>query len=144
MRLRLAQSQAQSRNQASKVYFIASAILIRSDPLPSRERENKGGKEMSIEIAGKFKLGRLVWTRGVNEEIANNGEFAKFVLDSISRHARGDWGDMSREDKNENELALNTGNLRIFSAYESKGLPKIWIITESTREATTVLFPEEY
>lgn len=102
---------------------------------------------MSIErinISGKFKLGRLVWTRGVNEEIADNGEFAKFVIDSIRRHARGDWGDMCREDKNENELALTRGNLRIFTAYENKGLPKIWIITEADRSATTVLFPEEY
>ncbi len=98
----------------------------------------------TINIAGKFNLGRLVWTRGVNDEIADNGEFAKFVLDSTSRHARGDWGDMSREDKNENELALTRGNLRIFSAYENKGLPKIWIITEADRSATTVLFPGEY
>jgi len=92
--------------------------------------------------ATKFPLGRLVLTRGVNEEIADNGLFAKFVLDSIRRHARGDWGDMCQQDKNENELALNRGNLRIFSAY--KGLPKIWIITEADRSATTVLFPEEY
>jgi len=97
----------------------------------------------TIDIAGKFNLGRLFWSRGVNEEIANNGEFSKFVLDSIRRHARGDWGDMCQEDKNENELALGK-YLRIFSAYESKGLPKIWIITEADRSATTVLLPEEY
>jgi len=98
----------------------------------------------TINISGKFELGRLVWTRGVNDEVADNEAFAKFVLDSVRRHARGDWGDMCQEDKNENELALNTGNLRIFTAYESKGLPKIWIITEADRSATTVLFPEEY
>uniref|UniRef100_A0A6M3J7I9 Uncharacterized protein n=1 Tax=viral metagenome TaxID=1070528 RepID=A0A6M3J7I9_9ZZZZ len=33
---------------------------------------------------------------------------------------------------------------KLFSAYEQDGQPKIWIITEADRSATTVLFPEEY
>lgn len=104
----------------------------------------------TVNIVGKFNLGQLLWSRGVNDEIADNADFAQFVLDSTGRHAKGDWGDMSREDKNENELALTRGNLRIFSAYEQRSkvlnvlLHKIWIITEADRSATTVLFPEEY
>ena len=83
-------------------------------------------------------------TRGVNDQVAEDALFSKFTLDSLPRHARGDWGDMGKEDKEENELALREGNLRIFSAYEAEGLPKIWIITEADHSATTVLFPEEY
>ena len=55
----------------------------------------------------------------------------------------GDWGDLDNEDKQENELSLKEG-YRLLSAYKKEGLPKIWIITEADRSATTVLFPEEY
>jgi len=98
----------------------------------------------TINIATKFALGKLLFTRGVNDRVAEDTQFSRFALDSLRRHARGDWGDMCQEDKDENELALREGNLRIFSAYESNGLPKIWIITEADRSATTILFPEEY
>lgn len=106
---------------------------------------------MAISIATKFKLGKLVMTRGVNDRVAEDIQFSKFALDSLRRHARGDWGDMSKEDKEENELALRQGNLRVFSSYAlpanihtEQQVPKIWIITEADRSATTILFPEEY
>ena len=89
-------------------------------------------------------LGRVVATRGVHDLASQNPEFAKFMQKCLNRHAQGDWGDMSQEDKNENDLALKAGNLRIFSAYEKTELPKIWIITEADRYATTILFPDEY
>ena len=95
-------------------------------------------------MSSLFPLGSILMTAGVNNEVADSSAFAKFVTDSLIRHKKGDWGDMSPEDKNENDLALKAGNLRIFSAYESPELPKIWIITEADRSATTVLFPDEY
>ncbi|MBI4294651.1 MAG: hypothetical protein HY669_00615 [Chloroflexi bacterium] len=73
----------------------------------------------------KFRLGRMILTRGVNDMVAESSEFAKFVMDSLRRHASGDWGNMCAEDKAENELALQAGNLRLLSAYEHDGLPKI-------------------
>jgi len=82
-------------------------------------------------------------TRGVNDRVAQDAKFAKFVMDSLKRHASGDWGDLCEEDKQENELSLKQG-LRLFSAYESPDLPRIWIITEADRSATTILFPGEY
>ena len=90
------------------------------------------------------KFGKLLFTQGVNGQVADSSEFARFALDSLRRHIRGDWGDMGDEDKAENDLALERGDLRLFSAYESQDLPKIWIITEADRSATTILFPEEY
>ena len=99
---------------------------------------------MIANIASTFPLGTLAMTRGVNDKVAENEAFAAFVLGSIKRHASGDWGNMCPEDKTENELALKHGDLRLFSAYESPSLPKIWIITEADRSATTVLFPDEY
>ncbi len=91
----------------------------------------------------KFPLGQIVMTRGVNDLVAENTEFAKFALESLRRHASGDWGDLDPEDKKENELSLRRG-FRLLSAYEKYPLPKIWIITEADRSVTTTLFPEEY
>jgi len=92
----------------------------------------------------KFATGKLLLTRGVNDQFSQDSVFARYVIDSLRRHVSGDWGDMCDEDKEENSLALRQGGLRIFSAYEHQSLPKIWIITEADRSATTVLFPDEY
>ena len=90
-----------------------------------------------------FPLGQLVMTRGVNDLVADDEAFAKFVMTSITRHRSGDWGNLTDEDIQENELSLKEG-YRLLSAYEAEGLPKIWIITEADRSATTILFPDEY
>jgi len=90
-----------------------------------------------------FKLGKILWTRGVTNRIADDKEFTKFVISSIKRHSQGDWGDLCKEDWKENKLSLRKG-FRLFSAYEKEGLPKIWIITEADRSVTTILFPDEY
>lgn len=93
---------------------------------------------------GKFELGNLYLTRGVSEECGKDTGFSEFVQNSISRHASGDWGDMSEDDKKENEYSVDK-QLRIFSAYNLKDSDKkVWIITEADRSATTVLFPDEY
>lgn len=91
---------------------------------------------------------RLVLTRGVNDRVADDSAFAKFVTESLGRHARHDWGEMDAEDKARNDAALVDGS-RLFSAYIKPDLPKIWIITEARddqgkRLATTVLLPNEY
>ena len=93
--------------------------------------------------ATRVPLGQLVMTRGVNDRVAGDIQFARLVTESQGRHAKGDWGDLYREDKKENDFSLKEG-FRLLSAYERKGLPKIWIITEAARSATTVLFPDEY
>ncbi|GAI75780.1 unnamed protein product [marine sediment metagenome] len=99
---------------------------------------------MSLTVSSsKFSLGQLVMTRGVNDRVADDARFSKFVIGSLGRHAKGDWGDLGQEDKQENELSLKKG-FRLLSAYEHPTLPKIWIITEADRSATTVLFPDEY
>ena len=62
----------------------------------------------------------------------------------MKKHAAGDWGNLSEEDKSANEEALRLENLRLFSAYQKDDLPKIWIVTEADRSTTTILFPNEY
>jgi len=96
-----------------------------------------------FDIKSKFPMGKIVMTRGVNDEIADNANFSKFVLNSLKRHAQCDWGDLGREDTASNDSALKNGD-RLFSSYIEEGLKKIWIITEHDRSVTTILFPDEY
>lgn len=91
----------------------------------------------------KFNLGQMVVTCGVNDKMADDQDFSTFVSHCIRRHSDGDWGNLSPGDTKENEFALSH-QLRLLSAYEKDGLPKIWIITEADRSVTTVLFPDEY
>jgi hypothetical protein len=94
---------------------------------------------MNTAIAGLFAPGKVVMTRSVVEHVP-------FLKKYLYRHLRGDWGDLADEDKNENDLAVKAGDLRIFSAYETdiEGAEKIWIITEADRSATTILLPSDY
>jgi hypothetical protein len=96
----------------------------------------------------KFNTGQMVMTRGVNDLVAENTDFAKFVMKCLARHAQGDWGDVDVEDKETNNQALSDGS-RLLSAYNDDRFPKngvatLWIITEGDRSATTMLFPDEY
>jgi len=88
-----------------------------------------------------FSLGQVVATPGALSALGDEGIGSEALL---KRHVTGDWGDLSEEDRRENELSLKEG-FRILSAYR---LPrtgvKLWIITEADRSATTLLLPDEY
>lgn len=92
----------------------------------------------------KFPIGSLLATCGVNDKVAEDTKFAKFVTKSFQRHCNGDWGDLDEEDKAMNDRALKRGDDRLFSKYEYDEETSIYIITEWDRSATTILFPEEY
>lgn len=93
----------------------------------------------------KFDLGRLTVTHGVFNKIESDEQFLNFIMTSIGRYCACDWGDLSINDKEANAIAVTKGDERILATYTSKDSnAKIWIITESDRSATTVLFPEEY
>jgi hypothetical protein len=93
----------------------------------------------------KFSLGRLLATPGA---LAVLEEAGQTPLDFISRHMRGDWGDVCDEDKRLNDQSLVDGS-RLLSAYKTSTGVKLWLITEAQddnghRAATTCLLPEEY
>ena len=52
----------------------------------------------------------LVFTQQVNEQIAEDSKFAKFVWKSLTRFNRGDWGDVSQEDWKQNDADLESLN----------------------------------
>ncbi len=91
----------------------------------------------------KFRLGRMVMTPAVRDFVRDNTAFARLVVQSLLRHSQGDWGEITEEAKQANEIALRAGS-RLRSVYHVEGLPEIWIITDADRSSTTVLLPAEY
>jgi hypothetical protein len=85
-----------------------------------------------------FQPGQIVATRGALSVLSRED-----IMKALGRHLSGDWGDLSTEDKQENDFAVNN-EFRILSSYTSKKGVKFWIITEADRSVTTVLLPEEY
>lgn len=88
----------------------------------------------------RFPLGQVVATPGALFTLASLN-VSPWTL--LSRHVRGDWGELYEHDRRENERAL-TEKARLLSAYTLPAETRIWIITEADRSATTLLLPEEY
>ena len=88
-----------------------------------------------------FPLGQIVATPGALAALEKTGQTP---LDFLSRHVRGDWGELDEHDRKENELSLKRG-FRLLSSYRlSSGDTKVWVITEADRSVTTLLLPDEY
>jgi hypothetical protein len=96
-------------------------------------------------MEAKVSPGQVVCTPGVLETFDRTD-----LILSLSRHLRGDWGDIAEADKIANDDVLLSGG-RLFSAYWINNTAafwikgeKLWIITEADRSATTLLLPSEY
>ena len=62
----------------------------------------------------------------------------------LARHARGDWGEVDKEDWAANDRDALSGDGRVLSAYTLPTDDRLWVITEWDRSVTTLLLPEEY
>jgi hypothetical protein len=121
--------------------------LLRPSPIP---HDNQFCRRIGINALNwtkkpKFDLGEMRATPGALQVLEDSGQTASFFLD---RHVQGDWGDMSPNDWQLNDLALQDGS-RLLSAYKTLKGVKLWIITEAMddeghRAATTILLPAEY
>jgi hypothetical protein len=87
-----------------------------------------------------FALGQIVATPGALAVLEAAGQTPSEFL---SRHVRGDWGDICTEDRGLNEEALKDG-ARILSVYHTAKGVTIWVITEADRASTCILLPDEY
>ena len=74
----------------------------------------------------KFQLGGIVATPGALSALEEAGQDA---IEFVSRHACGDWGELSDADKQENEFSLLHG-FRLLSAYTLRNGTRIWAICE--------------
>lgn len=94
-------------------------------------------------VITKFPLGQVVATPGA---IATLGELKISPISLLERHVNGDWGDLCKEDREQNDEALKVGN-RLMSVYgvdANDPSQKVWVITEWDRSVTTILLPDEY
>lgn len=102
----------------------------------SPESDAAGGTLRPVaETSPKFPLGRTVATPAALAALS-----PEEITVALSRHERGDWGNVCSEDWESNEFALREG-LRLFSVYHTAAHVKFWIITEAERSVTTVLLP---
>ena len=87
-----------------------------------------------------FDLGQVVATPGalgaLHRSSHSPGEF-------LTKHARGEWGDLDGHDAEANQTALREGG-RILSSYTTRLGDTIWVITEADRSSTCLLLPVEY
>jgi hypothetical protein len=89
----------------------------------------------------RFELGQLL---AAPQALAVLGELEVSPSELLERHASGDWGAVSAEGAQENELSVREG-FRIVSSYPvGEDAKKIWVITEWDRSSTCLLLPEEY
>jgi hypothetical protein len=89
--------------------------------------------------------GPLFSVRNVGITPAAQDHFNKLrknPLELVWKHVFLEQGLLGDRDHQSNIKALKTGD-RIFSSYQV-GDEKVWIITESDRSYTTIMFPSEY
>ena len=86
----------------------------------------------------KFRLGRIVSTPTALKQLTQDD-----ILVGIQRHQAGDWGQVCKDDRKENDLSLEKG-FRLLSVYRSAAGVVFWVITEADRSVTTVLLPDDY
>lgn len=114
---------------------ISSNGLSRKDMSLDNPAEQSGDENLL-----RFPLGQVVTTPGALSALVSL-KMSPWTL--LSRHMRGDWGQLGLHNWRENERAL-TEDARLLSAYTLPDETRIWIITEADRSATTLLLPEEY
>src|SRR5918997_4505034 len=88
---------------------------------------------------GGFKLGAVVATLRVREAFSGS-----YLASCVTRHASGDWGDLTEKERRLNDLALEEGEPLVSFYRHPVGERGLYIITNAERSKTTILLPEEY
>jgi len=96
----------------------------------------------------RIALGRIMMTRALAACFRSVEEAAEACLPFLLRHAAGDWGEVSEEDRDANDMAITQqGAARVMSVWQIEtpcgGRPRLWIITEADRSVTTLLLPSD-
>jgi hypothetical protein len=78
--------------------------------------------------AMRHSLGKFVATAAIAASVLHLQ-----IIGLLDRHATGDWGDLSDEDKAANDNAGSTGNGRLFSSHATSAQGKLWLITDDFR-----------
>lgn len=100
-------------------------------------------------MAGEFinvkgiNFGQLEMSQAINDIIAGDLKFETEIRRNMASYAYDDWGDCDQMEKEANDQALACGELRLMARY-STSQGNIYIITESDRSSTKILFCNEY
>ncbi|WP_186166591.1 hypothetical protein [Burkholderia gladioli] len=81
-----------------------------------------------------FHPGRLLVTPVALKALRANGIP---VISVVLKHIAGDWGIVSDDDRQQNDLSIKAG-LRLISLYRLPDQPRILVITEWDRSNTTI------
>ncbi len=98
---------------------------------------------VKLDVAPLFATGPVYMTQGTHHLYLEN---QLDVMALLRRHITGDWQEMTLEDQQSNQEAVNEG-FRVFSSFALTGCAesdKVWVITEADRSSTTILLPSEY
>ncbi len=87
-----------------------------------------------------FGTGRLVTTPTAQEVLRASGELD---LSYFLRHARGDFGEVLGDERDENHRAARTGRGSILSMHRTRLGDALWLVTNEDRSRTFCFVPEE-
>lgn len=90
-------------------------------------------------VVERFPLERLCITPGAEAKLA---ELSLNPLTFLARHAKGDWGDVTRPLAQVNNASLSRP-WSLHSAYQLGDGEQLWIQTTADRSATLLLLPDE-
>lgn len=87
-------------------------------------------------------------TSGVDSVFHQHPSFFQFIADCLTSQSSDDFGTLCHSDVALNQTAIHRGG-RVISSYAIPSeidscSDKLWVITESDRSSTTVLFLGEY
>lgn len=120
----------------------AQADLANFAQLWAENLRDQGWLERAQKVAPPlFTLGRVYITPGAQATLVAVGIDPLMLL---NRHAGGDWSELDEHDRLLNQLAVQSGEDRVFSVYTVAGAVTLWVITEADRSSTTLLLPREY
>lgn len=88
----------------------------------------------------RFTVGWLILTPGALFALVEAQEDPKSF---ISRHMHGDWGDVDPALWAANQYAMRHGE-SLFSVYHTRHGRTLWVMTDGSRYATTILLPQEH
>jgi hypothetical protein len=88
---------------------------------------------------GGFKLGVVVATSRAREAFSG-----PYLASCVTRHASGDWGDLTEKERTLKDLALEEGEPLVSFYRHPVGERRLYIITNTEPSKTTILLPEEY
>jgi hypothetical protein len=86
----------------------------------------------------KFPLGQIIIAPAALTRLSVDE-----ILGALNRHVAGDWGDLGKDDRQENQISLETGH-RLLSVYHSRTGTIFWVITEADRSVTNIFLPETH